>query len=43
MPLVNLTSGFPVGKFAWIVFLAESGTKEPISDRYGKHFVLTAE
>ena len=43
IPLANLTSDFPVGKYAWIVFLAESGAKEPISDRYGKHFVLTAE
>ena len=43
IPLANLTSDFPAGKYAWIVFLAESGTKDPISDRYGKHFVLTAE
>ena len=43
IPLGNLTSDFPVGKYAWFVFLAESGAKEPVSDRLDKHFVLTAE
>jgi len=43
VPLANLTSDFPAGNYAWIVFLAESGTKEPQLGKLGKHFVLTDE
>ena len=41
VPLANLTADFPPGNYAWIVFLAESGTKEPQLGKLGKHFVLT--
>lgn len=41
LPLVNLTADFPPGNYAWIVFLAEPGTKEPQLGKLGKHFVLT--
>ena len=43
VPLANLTSDFPAGNYAWIVFLAEPGTKEPQLGKLGKHFVLTDE
>ena len=43
IPLANLTSDFPAGNYAWIVFLAEPGSNEAISEKYGKHFVLTAQ
>ncbi|MBU2924283.1 hypothetical protein Q4530_08270 [Colwellia sp. 1_MG-2023] len=41
LPLSNLTADFPIGNYAWIVHLAETGKKETISDKYGKHFTLS--
>ena len=43
IPLANLSIDFPAGNYAWIVFLAEPGTKEPHIGKLGKHFVLTAD
>ena len=40
LPLSNLTDDFPVGNYAWVVFVAEKGKAEPISDKFGKHFTL---
>ena len=41
IPLANLTSDFPPGNYAWIVWITESGTTEPAIAKLGKHFVLT--
>lgn len=41
LPLSNLTDDFPTGKYAWVVFLTPTGEKNEVSDKYGKHFILT--
>ena len=41
VPLENLTSDFAAGNYAWIVWITESGTKEPPIAKLGKHFTLT--
>ena len=41
IPLANLTSDFPPGNYAWIVWITEEDTKEPAIAKLGKHFVLT--
>lgn len=40
LPLSNLTVDFPLGNYAWVVYVAEKGKSEPISDKFGKHFTL---
>lgn len=40
LPLSNLTDDFPVGNYAWVVFVVEKGKTENLSDKYGKHFTL---
>lgn len=40
IPLSNLTDDFPVGNYAWVIFVAEKGKTIPLSDKFGKHFTL---
>lgn len=41
LPLSHLTEDFNEGKYAWVIYLTEQGQNEPVSDKYGKHFVLS--
>ncbi|TYK66234.1 hypothetical protein [Colwellia echini] len=41
LPLSNLKADFPIGNYAWVVFLAPTGENEPVSEKFGKHFTLT--
>ena len=41
LPLSNLNSDFPEGKYAWVVFLTASDDSTEVSEKYGKHFELT--
>ncbi|TRX57999.1 hypothetical protein [Thalassomonas sp. M1454] len=40
LPLSNLKSDFPEGKYAWVVFLTTSDDSTEMSEKYGKHFEL---
>lgn len=41
LPLSHLNEDFKEGKYAWVIYLSEQGDTEPLSDKYGKHFVLS--
>lgn len=40
LPLSHLTNDFPVGNYAWVVFVAAKDKTENISEKFGKHFTL---
>ncbi|TLU64331.1 hypothetical protein FE810_12070 [Thalassotalea litorea] len=42
LPMNNVQSSFPAGKYAWVIYLTEVDGEEPIGRKFGKHFEIQA-
>ncbi|AWB64997.1 hypothetical protein C2869_00430 [Saccharobesus litoralis] len=41
LPIDKMVTNFPAGDYAWMTYLSETGSKQPLSNKRGAHFSLT--